>query len=137
MAKKLDLNKPVFELVQEYPELVDVLKDLGFSEITKPAMLNSVGRITTIPKGAKMRNISMMKVVPALMSNGFELIGKMPNIFALGKNKQETRPAVKMGHFQGKYKRKDKELFKATWRRRRLRECAQRLRREFFRGRGI
>ena len=55
MAKKLDLNKPVFELVQEYPELVDVLKDLGFSEITKPAMLNSVGRITTIPKGAKMR----------------------------------------------------------------------------------
>lgn len=36
MAKKLDLNKPVFELVQEYPELVDVLKDLGFSEITKP-----------------------------------------------------------------------------------------------------
>ena len=51
MAKKLDLNKPVFELVQEYPELVDVLKDLGFSEITKPAMLNSVGRITTIPKG--------------------------------------------------------------------------------------
>ena len=51
MAKKLDLNKPVFELVQEYPELVDVLKDLGFSEITKPAMLNSVGRITTIQKG--------------------------------------------------------------------------------------
>ena len=73
MAKKLDLNKPVFELVQEYPELVDVLKDLGFSEITKPAMLNSVGRITTIPKGAKMRNISMMK---------------------------ETRPAVKMGLFR-------------------------------------
>ena len=33
MAKKLDLNKPVFELVQEYPELVDILKDLGFSEI--------------------------------------------------------------------------------------------------------
>ena len=26
MAKKLDLNKPVFELVQEYPELVDVFK---------------------------------------------------------------------------------------------------------------
>ena len=132
MAKKLDLNKPVFELVQEYPELVDVLKDLGFSEITKPAMLNSVGRITTIPKGAKMRNISMMKVVPALMSNGFELIGKMPNIFALGKNNAGDETS-----FSGKYKRKDKELFKATWRRRRLRECAQRLRREFFRGRGI
>ena len=99
MAKKLDLNKPVFELVQEYPELVDVLKDLGFSEITKPAMLNSVGRITTIPKGAKMRNISMMKVVPALMSNGFELIGKMISLY-LERIRQETRPAVKMGLFR-------------------------------------
>ena len=52
MAKKLDLNKPVFELVQEYPELVDVLKDLGFSEITKPAMLNSVGRHHNNSKGS-------------------------------------------------------------------------------------
>ncbi len=81
MGKKLDLNKPVYDLVQEYPELADILKELGFSEITKPAMLHSVGRITTIPKGAKMRKISMMKVVPALMSNGFDLVGKMPSIF--------------------------------------------------------
>lgn len=60
MAKKLDLNKPVFELVQEYPELVDVLKDLGFSEITN-GNLELCGTHHNIPKGAKMRNISMMK----------------------------------------------------------------------------
>ncbi len=88
MGKKLDLNRPVYELVQEYPELVDVLKELGFAEITKPAMLHSVGRITTIPKGAKMRNISMMKIVPVLMSYGFELVGKMPNIIRM--DKEET-----------------------------------------------
>ena len=110
MAKKLDLNKPVFELVQEYPELVDVLKDLGFSEITKPAMLNSVGRITTIPKGAKMRNISMMKVVPALMSNGFELIGKMPNIFALGKNNAGDETSSEDGAFQENTREKIKRI---------------------------
>ncbi len=89
MGKKLDLSKPVYELVKEYPELVDILKDLGFTEITKPGMLNSVGRITTIPKGAKMRDISMMKVVPALMSNGFELTGKMPSINIFGKKKEK------------------------------------------------
>ncbi len=89
MGKKLDLSKPVYELVQEYPELVDILKELGFSEISKPAMLHSVGRITTIPKGAKMRGISMMQVVPALMSNGFELTGKMPNLFSIGKEKKD------------------------------------------------
>ena len=41
-------------------------------------MLNSVGRLTTISKGAKMKNISMTDVVTALMSNGFEIAGEMP-----------------------------------------------------------
>ncbi len=80
MKKKLDLNKSVYELVKEYPELKDLLKELGFAEITKPGMLQSMGRMTTIPKGAKMRGISMMEVVPALMSHGYELTGKMPDL---------------------------------------------------------
>ena len=48
MSKKIDLNKTVYELVSEYPELTDIMYGLGFTEITKKAMLNSVGRITTI-----------------------------------------------------------------------------------------
>ena len=52
MTKKLDLNKTVFELTQEYPELVDIMAELGFTEITKKPMLHSVGKIMTIPKGA-------------------------------------------------------------------------------------
>ena len=101
MVKKLDLGKPVYELVKEYPELIEILKGLGFSEIVKPAMLHSVGRITTIPKGAKMRDISMMKVVPTLISNGFELIGDMPIIsgensveFKAESPKQETSTEI-------------------------------------------
>lgn len=37
MTKKLDLNKTVFELTQEYPELVDIMAELGFTEIKKKA----------------------------------------------------------------------------------------------------
>ncbi|MDO4621130.1 MAG: DUF438 domain-containing protein, partial [Lachnospiraceae bacterium] len=95
MGKKLDLSKPVFELVQEYPELTDILKDLGFTEITKTAMLHSVGRITTIPKGAKMRGISMMKVVMTLMRHGFELTGKMPDLSVMGNAADDAEAAVK------------------------------------------
>ncbi len=80
MSKLLDLNKTVYELVKEYPELADILKELGFTEITKPAMLHSMGRMTTIPKGARMKGISMMKIVPALLQNGFQLAGEMPDI---------------------------------------------------------
>ena len=53
--KYIDLNKSVYDLVKEYPELVDIMDELGFSEIKKPVMLNSVGRFMTIPKGAKDR----------------------------------------------------------------------------------
>ena len=80
MAKKLDLNRTVFELTEEYPELIDIMAGLGFTEITKKPMLHSVGKIMTIPKGAKMKNISMMDVVTTLMRNGFELVGEMPEI---------------------------------------------------------
>ena len=80
MSRKIDLNKTVFELTEEYPELIDIMAKLGFTEITKKPVLNSVGKIMTIPKGAKMKNISMMEVVSALMANGFELEGKMPEV---------------------------------------------------------
>ena len=83
MTKKLDLNKTVFELTQEYPELVDIMAEIGFTEITKKPMLYSVGKIMTISKGAKMKNISMMDVVTALISNGFELIGEMPEMSSI------------------------------------------------------
>lgn len=35
MTKKIDLNKSVFELTQEYPELINIMEKLGFKEITK------------------------------------------------------------------------------------------------------
>ena len=80
MSKKIDLNKTVYELTAQYPELIDIMAELGFSEITKKAMLNSVGKIMTIPKGAKMKKIPMNDVITALKANGFEPEGEMPAI---------------------------------------------------------
>ena len=80
MEKKLDLSKSVYDLVTEYPEVVDIMKELGFSEITNKVMLNSVGKIMTIPKGAKMKGVSMIDIVGAFMKAGFTLTGEMPNL---------------------------------------------------------
>ena len=80
MEKKLDLSKSVYDLVTEYPEVVDIMKELGFSEITNKVMLNSVGKIMTIPKGAKMKGVSMIDIVGAFMKAGFTLTGDMPNV---------------------------------------------------------
>ena len=80
MEKKLDLSKSVYDLVKEYPEVADIMKELGFSEITNKVMLNSVGKIMTIPKGAKMKGVSMIDIVGAFMKAGFPLEGEMPNL---------------------------------------------------------
>ncbi len=66
MSKMIDLNRSVFELVTEYPEIGDIMEKLGFREIRKPAMLHSVGKLMTLPRGARMKNIPMEKVIAAL-----------------------------------------------------------------------
>ena len=98
MTKKLDLNKTVFELAQEYPELVDIMVGLGFTEIAKKPILHSVGKMMTIPKGAKMKNISMIDVVTTLMRHGFEPVGDMPDMASVttaqGQEEKTSHPSA-------------------------------------------
>lgn len=75
MDKRIDLKRSVFELTQTYPELVDIMANLGFSEIKKPAVLHSVGKLMTIPKGAGVKNIPLERVVTSLREHGFEVVG--------------------------------------------------------------
>ena len=78
MGKKLDLSRSVYDLTKQYPELIDIMVGLGFSYITKKFLLNSVGKLVTIPKGAAMRGIDMTTIVTTLMAHGFELEGEAP-----------------------------------------------------------
>lgn len=73
MDKILDLDKSVASLVKEYPEVVDIMSDLGFTEIKNPAMLASVGRIMNLKKGSQMKKIPMEKIVRAFREKGFEI----------------------------------------------------------------
>lgn len=73
MANKIDLSKSVYELVNEYPDLISIMKDLGFDKITEPGMLATVGRFMTIQKGAGMKKISMEKVEEILRMHGYEV----------------------------------------------------------------
>lgn len=75
MAKQLDLTRSVFELVREYPELVDIMAELGFSEIINAPVLHAVGKIMTIPKGARMKGIPMERILDSFKAHGFEVTG--------------------------------------------------------------
>lgn len=74
MGKTLDLDKSLFEICGEYPEIKDIMASLGFSEIAKPMMLNTMGKFMTIPKGAAARHIPLENIVKAFEDAGFEVI---------------------------------------------------------------
>ncbi|MGN1382863.1 MAG: DUF438 domain-containing protein [Eubacterium sp.] len=75
MSRILDLKKSVYELVTENPELAELMAALGFTEITKKAALNTVGRMMTIPKGAEIKDIDLRYVVSILQKAGYSLVG--------------------------------------------------------------
>jgi len=75
VEKILDLNKSVAALVKEFPEVSDIMFSLGFTEVKKPAMLNSVGRIMNLKKGSQMKKIPMEEIVRAFREKGFTVLG--------------------------------------------------------------
>lgn len=83
MKKIVDLNKKVFELCEEYPELIEILSQQGFTDIKKKTAMNTVGKIMTLPKAGKLRQIDMANVVAALEEAGFEVHGQVDRVTLL------------------------------------------------------
>ncbi|HEY8420898.1 MAG TPA: DUF1858 domain-containing protein [Thermoclostridium sp.] len=73
------MKKTVYELTGEYPEIINILKSLGFENITNPALLKTAGKVMTIPKAAKIKNIDLNTILDKFSEKGFTVInGKMP-----------------------------------------------------------
>ncbi|MDU6652415.1 MAG: DUF1858 domain-containing protein, partial [Streptococcus vestibularis] len=59
----------------EHPEVKELLIDLGFKPLSNPAMLNTVGKVTSIKAGSKLANIPLDKIKQTLLFNGYDVIG--------------------------------------------------------------
>lgn len=73
MEKTIDLKKNIYELCSQYPEVLDIMKDLGFADIS-PAMLSTMGRFMTIPKGAAMKKLDLDKIKDEFVKRGYSMI---------------------------------------------------------------
>ncbi len=49
------MQDTVEEIVKKCPEAAEVLKSLGFDQITNPIMLKTMGKIMTLPKVSKAK----------------------------------------------------------------------------------
>jgi hypothetical protein len=73
MTKILDLNQTVYELTTQYPEIQTIMIKIGFENIIKPGMLQTAGRVMTLPKGCRMKGIPLNTVKEALENNRFTI----------------------------------------------------------------
>ncbi len=75
--KSIDLSKSLFELTEEYPELIPVLVEVGFGGVAVPEMRATHGKIMTIPAGVEKFGLQLSDVVAVLKQNGFEVKGNI------------------------------------------------------------
>ncbi len=76
MDRIIDFSKPVATLIKQYPEIITILKDLGFKMIDKPIALATLGKVTSINKGASIKKIDINLIGKAFEDEGFKVINK-------------------------------------------------------------
>ncbi len=73
--KEIDLTKSVYQLTEEYPELIPILKEMGFFGVINPVVRNTLGRATTIPGGCEKQGKDLARVIEQLKEKGFAVKG--------------------------------------------------------------
>ncbi len=73
MSRIIDINKSIFELCREYPEVPEILSSLGFKDITKPGMISTAGRFMTITKGSSAKGIDLEIIKQEFIRRGYEI----------------------------------------------------------------
>ncbi len=76
MNKTIDIDKTIYELAKEYPEIKSIMAGLGFKDIVKPFALELMGRHMTIRKGSKAKEIPLDTIIKAFKENGFIVLDK-------------------------------------------------------------
>lgn len=56
----------VFDVVDQYPETLQIFLDFGFTQMANPVMRNTMGRVASIEMATKMHNVDMEKFLKTL-----------------------------------------------------------------------
>ncbi len=72
--KEIDLKESVYELTEKYPELIEILKEMGFLGVLNPLVRKTLGKKMTIPSGSKKQQKDLEEVLIKLKDKGFTII---------------------------------------------------------------
>lgn len=71
----IDLSIPVAQVVDQHPEVLDLLVELGFIPLANPVLRQTVGRTVSLVQGAKMKGLDIQEIQRVLEYNGYEVVG--------------------------------------------------------------
>lgn len=75
----INLNQTVKEICTTYPEVKEILIELGFKPLAKPLLFNALASKTTLKSGARIARIPLELVIQTLQWNGYEIKGADQN----------------------------------------------------------
>ena len=73
LINKININKPIADLISQFPEIKEIMKSLGFENIINPIMLKTVGKIMTLKKGSILKNIDLEIIRTKFLEHNFIL----------------------------------------------------------------
>lgn len=71
--KIVDFNDSLANIIKQYPELLDILYDLGFTQIKATGMLQTAGKFMTLKMGCELRKIDITELAKYLEQQGFSI----------------------------------------------------------------
>lgn len=69
--KRIDPDWTLFEVLEKYPELEDVLYSAGFAGVKNPQMRNTHARVMTLRKGCQHLGLDKEKLKNEFLKAGF------------------------------------------------------------------
>lgn len=71
--KIVDFKDSLANILKQYPELLDILYDFGFTQIKAPGMLQTAGKFMTLKMGCELRKIDVSALEGHLISLGYTI----------------------------------------------------------------
>ncbi len=69
----ININDTVYSIIKSHPAFKAVLIEAGFDKILKKGMLESVGRVTPLKHGLKLRKVALTDLQTIANKHGFYL----------------------------------------------------------------
>lgn len=74
MDKQININLPIADIIEQQPEVLEILVELGFKTMANPDLRRTVGRATSIRTGAEVAGLDLGQIKAKLEAEGYCLL---------------------------------------------------------------